>query len=387
MPCTPLDPWIACKIGCPMQPVTRAMLETYQLERLQTTLSLVRGKSRFYRDLPPDFNQIPFTTAGALRNNPLQFLCSSQDAIQRVVTLNSSGTTGRPKRLYFTAEDQELTIDFFKVGMSTFTTPGDRVLILLPGETPGSVGDLLAAALQRLGAVAIKHGPVHDPDATLNIIQSRQINVIVGVPTHVLALARQHVRLRLKSVLLTTDHVSEAIKNAVESAWNCTVYNHYGMTEMGLGGGVECEARCGYHLREADMLFEIVDPVTGKNQPDGTYGELVFTTLTRQGMPLIRYRTGDISRFIPTRCPCGTSLKLLEKIRHRLSGHIGIGEGCLTMAELDEALFSLENILDFKATIGYENAQDCLNLEIKWMGQDQTAAALDAVRSNIPLTQ
>ena len=189
------------------------------------------------------------------------------------------------------------------------------------------MGDLLAIGLQRLGAVPIKHGPVRDAAATLDVIRQEKINVLVGVPTHVLSLARQPnaPKLQLKSVLLTTDHVPNAIKHAVEERFACQVYNHYGMTEMGLGGGVECEARRGYHLREADLLFEIVDPNTGEVLPDGEYGEVVFTTLTRRGMPLIRYRTGDVSRFIPGQCPCGTRLKTLERITHRLSGRIPIG--------------------------------------------------------------
>ena len=94
------------------------------------------------------------------------------------------------------------------------------------------------------------------------------------------------------------------------------------MTEMGLGGGVECQARRGYHLREADLYFEIVHPQTGEPVTEGETGEIVFTTLTRQGMPLIRYRTGDLSRFIPGQCPCGTTLRTLEKVTRRLSGKV-----------------------------------------------------------------
>ena len=106
-----------------------------------------------------------------------------------------------------------------------------------------------------------------------------------------LALARHDgaAGLRLKSVLLTTDYVPEAIVEFVERLWRCTVYNHYGMTEMGLGGGVECQARRGYHLREADLYFEIVNPQTEMPVVEGETGEVVFTTLTRRGMPLIRY--------------------------------------------------------------------------------------------------
>lgn len=367
---TPLDAWIARLIGQADPPLRRADLDVYQRRRLRETVDLARQKSRFYRRLlagvPADAplpDGLPFTSADDIRADPLTFVCVSLDAIQRVVTLDTSGTTGQPKRLYFTRDDQALTVDFFGVGMSTFTEPGDRVLILLPGQTPGSVGDLLAAGLDRIGAIPIQHGPVRDAAATLDVMRRERIDVLVGVPTHVLALARHRggPALRLKSVLLSTDHVPNAIRAAIERAWECAVYNHYGMTEMGLGGGVECEARRGYHLRDADLLVEIVDPVTGRTLPEGEYGEVVFSTLTREGMPLLRYRTGDVSRFLPGDCPCGTALRTLERITHRLSGPIP----GLTMADLDEALFALEGVLNFTATLGRDGARDVLHIGVQ----------------------
>lgn len=399
---TPLEPWI-------IQKIDHADLGEYQLRKLCDTLRLAKEKSRFYRrqladgpiDLTAldDLTRLPFTTADDVRADPLSFVCVSQDDIQRVVTLDdtnfplttltTSGTTGQPKRLYFTRDDQELTIDFFHIGMSTFTAPGDRVLILLPGETPGSVGDLLAAGLQRLGAIPIKHGPVRDAAATLDVMRREKIDVLVGIPTHVLALARwsNTLKPRLKAVLLSTDHVSNAIKPAIEAAFGCKVYNHYGMTEMGLGGGVDCEARCGYHLREADMLFEIIDPTSGEVVPDGESGEVVFTTLTRRGMPLIRYRTGDVSRFIPERCPCGTRLKTLERITHRWAGRVPIGLRTLTMADLDEALFAIDGVLNFTASLSDENGRDSLQLEVTIAEDHRVTSVLHAITAAVPQAQ
>jgi phenylacetate-coenzyme A ligase PaaK-like adenylate-forming protein len=230
------------------------------------------------------------------------------------------------------------------------------------------VGDLLALALGRLGARGIRHGPGHTEAETLGLITRENANGIVGTPTQVLALARQSAAagLRLHSVLLSTDHVPNAIVNAVEAAWSCTVYNHYGMTEMGLGGGVECQARRGYHLREADILFEIVHPQTGEPVAEGETGEVVFTTLTRGGMPLIRYRSGDLSRFIPGSCPCGTRLKTLARIATRVDGFVPVGEaGELTMAELDEAIFPIEGVLDFVATLMRGAPVDQLKIEAR----------------------
>lgn len=401
---TPLDPWIAEKIGLPGQKLTRAALEAHQLRRLNATLAIVREHSTFYRThlaaaqtsltSLQDLATLPFTTAQDIRANPFAFVCVSQDSIKRVVTLDTSGTSGKPKRIYFTEDDQELTIDFFRVGMSTFTQPGDRVLILLPGETPGSVGDLLAIGLARLGAIPIKHGPVRDAGQTLKVIEAEAINGMVGVPTHVLSLVRDPAFQRtntVRNVLLSTDHVPNAIKRAIEQAWDCKVYNHYGMTETGLGGGVECQARVGYHLREADLYYEIINPQTGQPVPDGEEGEVVFTTLTRQGMPLVRYRTGDLGRLLPDACACGTALKTLARITTRLDGLAPIGHSLLAMADLDEAVFSVEGVLNFTAAMARDKDGNQLHLGVKLVYSNgvtlqeirQALETLPALRSEI----
>ncbi len=384
---TPLHPWIAGKIGCQSEKLTKEAIESYQLQKIRETINLAKNKSSFYRrtlagfstDITTfaDFNRYPFTTDEDIRREALLFPCVSQSDIQRVVTLDTSGTTGQPKRLFFTRGDQELTIDFFGVGMSTLVEPGDRVLILLPDKTPGSVGDLLYTGLQRLGIKVIKHGPVKDAAETLSVMASGAVTSLVGVPTQVLALARYRdqeghtIPLSIKSVLLSTDYVPQAIVRTLKDTWGCEVFNHYGMTEMGLGGGVSCAAQTGYHLREADLYFEIIDPLTGQSLPEGETGEVVFTTLTRQGMPLIRYRTGDISRFIPETCPCGTVLKTMAWIKKRIDSDAQLGCARIAIADLDEVLFSLENLIDYSATIDREGDTDVLAIEAFGYGEQE----------------
>ena len=394
---TPLEPWIAGLIGQPGRPLDRAALADYQLERLRVTLDLARAHSPFYRahlanaparlDTLADLAALPFTTAAEVREHALRMVCVSQGEIARVVTLDSSGTSGPPKRLYFTLADQALTVDFFAVGMSTFTGSGDRVLILLPGATPGSVGALLATALERLGAVPIPHGLVSDPAEALALAATAGATVAVGLPTQVLRLARTTPRptgLRLHSVLLTTDHVPQSLARAVEAAFECRVYNHYGMTEMGLGGGVDCAARRGYHLREADLYGEIVDPLTGTAVPEGEAGELVVTTLTRTGLPLIRYRTGDLARWRPDPCPCGTHLRTLAHITTRVAGQVEVGgHAPLTLALLDEALFALPGVVDFEARLQPtgDGLELQLTLQASGAGPDLAEAATRAVQA------
>ncbi|RPH58388.1 MAG: phenylacetate--CoA ligase family protein, partial [Chloroflexi bacterium] len=374
MKLTPLEPWIMQKIGAPLQ--NREILESWQLTKLNETLALARGKSAFYRkhlagmlekiSSLEEFSQFPFTTPDDVRQNPLRFVCVSQDKIQRVVTLQSSGTTGAPKRIYFTADDQELTIDFFGVGMSTLTEPGEKVLILLPVETPGSVGDLLRQGLMRLGRIPLRYGAVRDPVHALETMESQQADCLVGSPTQVLGLARrwQAGNKAPRTVLLSTDYVPAAIVTELEKIWGCEVFNHYGATEMGLGGGVECEAQRGYHLREADLYFEIIDPVTGKVLPDGEYGEVVFSTLTRKGMPLIRYRMGDRSRFVAEQCPCGSNLRLMETVSGRFENETIFDGESLSLRELDEALFPIQGLLDFKAILHSERGKTNLQLDV-----------------------
>jgi phenylacetate-coenzyme A ligase PaaK-like adenylate-forming protein len=366
---------------------------------LNETLALARNKSSFYKKhlagMPEklnsldDFKQFPFTTPEDVRENPLRFVCVSQDEIQRVVTLQSSGTTGEPKRIYFTADDQELTIDFLGVGMSVLTEPGERVLILLPGETPGSVGDLLRLGLARLGRIPLPYGPVRDPNHTLETMQSQQADCLVGSPTQVLGLARRWEpgNRAPRTVLLSTDYVPAAIVRELERIWGCEVFNHYGATEMGLGGGVECEAHRGYHLREADLYFEIVNPETGEPVPDGVYGEVVFTTLTRRGMPLIRYRMGDRSRFISGQCPCGTRLRTLEKVRGRFSGVISVGEETLRLPDFDEALFPIPGLLNFSVTVAGKGAEMSLLVETQMLTGVDSAPLMEQALETIPSTK
>ena len=390
---TPLEPWIGSKIGLsPTEPLSRSALEGYQLRRLRETVDYARRHSPFYRDRLQGFNidelvtladvaRLPFTTAAELREDELRFLSVSRGEVERVVTIQSSGTTAQPKRLHFTAAELEQTVDFFHHGMSTMVERGERVLILMPGELPGSVGDLLVKGLGRMEVEGIVHGLVRDAGEVLDRIVLEEIDCLVGLPVQVLALARHPdaARIpqgRIRSVLLSADYVPDAIVRELTAAWGTAVFNHYGMTEMGLGGGVECSHLCGYHLREADLFFEVVDPESGRPLPEGELGEVVFTTLNRRGMPLIRYRTGDLARFLPGPCPFGTVLRRLERVRGRLTGEIRLGNGHrLNIAELDEALFPLPFLLDYQAEVWSRDGKACLDVSIGTTAVDDVEAS------------
>jgi phenylacetate-CoA ligase len=382
----PLDAWTASKLGRTGKHWSRLDLIAYQSTRLRETVAWAKQRSPFYRwllesydvatlETPGGLRHLPFTTAEDLRRNHPPLVCLSQSEISHVVTLDTSGTSGTPKRLFFTAEEQEATTDFFHHGMCLPSRAGDRVLILFPGERPGSVGDLLAKALLRLGATPIMAGWPQDPAATAMLLRQEQPDVVAGMPVPMLAVARHAAAaglppIRIKRVLLSADHVADSMRRSLTELWGCEIFEHYGMTEMGLGGGVDCTAHAGYHMRESELLVEVINPANGEPVAEGEFGEVVFTTLTRRGMPLIRYRTGDLSRLLPGSCACGSPLARLERLHSRVGGGIQFnGAGQLTIAMLDECLFDIDGIADFNAVYRY-GLPPRLDLEVTTVNGD-----------------
>jgi phenylacetate-coenzyme A ligase PaaK-like adenylate-forming protein len=400
-PITPLENWTKRKLGLQdAAALTRKGLARYQRLKLLQTLDYARARSPFYRERLSgmqnkplkhldDFTSLPFTTADDLCDRSLEFLCVSQSDVSRVFTVQT--WEPRPKRLYFTDSDLELTVDFFHHGMSGIVAPGQKVLILLPGEKPGSVGDLLVQALSRMDVEGIVHGPVQVPRRTVEEIVTEKIDCLIGMPTQVLSLARFNDRAGpaiscIKSVLLSSDYVPRAIVDALTKVWRCPVFEHYGMTEMGFGGGVQCSQRAGYHLREADLLFEIINPRTGQPIPEGETGEIIFTTLTRRALPLIRYRTGDLARFIPGPCSCGSVLKRLDRIQGRLKGAVVLGGGHpVAISDLDEVVFAVPGVLNYQAEVYNRQAEVHLRIKVHTeMGrsEDPLSAVSNALRKS-----
>lgn len=379
---TPLEGWIARKIGT--EGLTLPALRAYQDRALLTSLAYAKERSAFYRrwyqDLGADelrgredWGKLPLIRDRDVRQHGPRMLCVGQEDIHRIVTLESSGTTGAPKRIFFSRADQELTVDFFASGMTTMTKSGDKVLILLPCLRPGGVGDLLASGLQRFGALPLKYGPPDDCARVVELMLNERPQIVVANPVQMLLAAywyRNRLRqgaapIGLQAILLSTDYVAGSLKERLREIFQCPVHEHYGMTEMGLGGGVSCSALEGYHLREADLYWEVVDP-GGKPLPPGEYGEIVFTTLTREAMPLIRYATGDKGRFLREPCPCGSVLPRLDKVRGRT-------DSPLDLPALDECIFAFDGVLDYQARLAGDDlllTVCCLEPDHKWRQPD-----------------
>lgn len=302
-----LDLWIARKHNLDMS--SRAALEKYQKEKLRETVEYAAQNSSFYSRLyegldTGDFESLPFTTPEDLKNSGEEMVCVRASEVSRIVTLQTSGTTGRPKRIYFTAEDQELTTDYFANGMQFMVGKGDRALILFPHTSEGSIGLLLKTALERTGV-------------EVSFELQGHVDCIVGAPEYIAELSEARTDIRAGRVLLSSDYVSESARQRISQNWGSRIFEHYGMTEMGLGCAVSCGQGAGYHIRENDIYIEIINPETGRAVSDGQWGEIVFTTLTRKAMPFIRYRTGDISRWITKECACGSVLKRIDRVKNR----------------------------------------------------------------------
>ena len=392
-----LDPWMAARMGLAV-PLSREAIAAWQLARLNEMIAHARAASPFYRarrdwtDGPlvriEDLARLPFTTAADLLANDPPLLALSQSAIARVVTLETSGTSGPPKRLHFTPDDLESTVDFFQHGMAVLARPGDRAAIAFPGQHPGGVAAGLAVALRRLGAAPVVAPSPFDPTALAAWLRDVRPDVVAGPPVPLLAAARVAASdggapIRARAVLLSSDHVAESLARALAAAWSAEVFRHWGMTETGYGGAVDCAFHCGCHLREDELLVEVVDPVTGAPAPVGALGEIVISTLRRRGAPLLRYRTGDLARLVEAPCGCGSALKRLDGFAGRVGAGAPLSSGGeLTLPRLDEALFALEAVSDFAAVIEV-GAPATLTLSIAAPAPLRVAATLELARARL----
>jgi phenylacetate-coenzyme A ligase PaaK-like adenylate-forming protein len=362
MKVTPVDALTARRLELAL-PLNRQALEKRQMSRLRETVNWARSRSPFYRahlssvDLTglrslQNLDNLPFLDPADLRRAPLDLLSVSSTEVSRIVTLETSGSTGQPKRIFFTNADLAATSDFFYHGMLSLISENDGVLVLLPHELPDGVGDLLLRALAGHGVRCAGLWPLPSPEELAVVVMENAMTSIVGLPLHLLELAEAlPINSGVGSMLLCSDYAPPALRQRIETACGCKTFLHYGMTETGLGGGVECDVHQGCHLRESELLVEIVDPAGTTRLPDGRLGEIVVTTLQRRGMPLIRYRTGDLARIDRGRCECGGVTARLCDIRGRLAGCELADGGVLQNQDLDDSLFAICGIVDFRASL------------------------------------
>ena len=327
--------------------LTREGLEELQLRRLNETLARLKARGGFYKDYPEkleslsDLKKLPFTTARMLSDYPGKFLLTSQSEVTRVISGATSGTTGPAKRVFYTANDTEHTVGFFAAGISEMLSAGEKCLIAFPFTGPFGLGDLIAQAVERLGATPIKAGFGGVWGELTALVRETQPETYIGFPVTLLSLARIYGEdFPIKRALVSGDACPKGVMEELEKALGSKLYPHYGSRECGLGGAVTCPAFAGMHLRENHIIPEIVDE-QGNVLPDGEYGELVITTIGSDAMPLIRYRTGDYTRILP-QCPCGGVTRRIDTVSRQ--------EGIISIEELDSKLFHIPKLLDYRAS-------------------------------------
>ena len=360
--------------------VDDALFDEYKLWQLKKTVRRVRTKSPFYRRLfekagvteddlhsLADIAKLPFTFPADLAGTSYSLLCTSQGEVEKPVTFYSSGSTGTKKRIFFSMADIQKILDFLPRGMNTVIGRDEaRVLVFLQNSQGRGIGSILAQSLNAFGMQGWTADLQDSTDDILRATVEHKINVWFGDAitiyraTRVLEKQADLRSLGMQCIFITMSNIPQSMIDYLHSAWGCRVSTHYGLTESGWGLAVDCDVCPGYHYDELDHIVEVVDPETGGPVPEGREGEVVLTNISRDCMPLIRYRTGDIATL--TRSVCGSHLMTLGHIRRRKEGATEYNGHYIYPALFDEVLFSTDGLLDYR--IFLEGGRISLDVEV-----------------------
>lgn len=315
----------------------RKAIERLQLKRLRATVGKVFRNVPFYRDrlkaleLKPDdiktlkdIRKIPFTTReDLLANYPYGLLAVPREKIVRVHT--SSGTTGKPKAIFFSIKDINRSAELIARCLTmTGMKKGDVLQNMMTyGLFTGAL--VMHYGAEKIGAMVIPAGP-GNTERQIALMKDFGTTAIHLTPSYALYLAGviegkgidPRKDLLLKRAYMGAEPYSEETRKKIERIYGIDVFNSYGLSEMnGPGVAFECPEKNGMHLWEDNFIMEIIDPKTGEQLPEGEEGELVLTTLCREAMPILRYRTKDITRMIRGKCRCGRAHRKIARITGR----------------------------------------------------------------------
>ncbi len=269
-----------------------------------------------------DFEKLPFSEKNDLRNAyPLGIMACDESEVVRIHS--SSGTTGTPVIIPYTAKDVD---DWATMFARCYETAGitnkDRIQIT-PGYGLWTAGIGFQAGCEKLGAMAIPMGP-GNTEKQLKMMIDMQSTVITATSSYALLLAEEvkkrglKDKLNLKKGVIGSERWSEQMRERIHNELGIELYDIYGLTEIyGPGIGINCSFESGIHYWDDYIYIEIIDPVTGEQVPDGEEGEIVITTLVKEGAPLLRFRTHDLSRIIPGECQCGSKYPRIDIIKGR----------------------------------------------------------------------
>jgi phenylacetate-CoA ligase len=313
----------------------RATIEAVQLARLRTTLERAQH-APFYAarmeqaGLRPenvrsvrDLCLLPMTTKDDLRSQyPDALACVPRAEFVRMHV--SSGTTGTPVAICHTRNDLNAWADLMARCMYMVGMRRDDVFQNMSGYGLFTGGLGIHFGAERLGCLTIPAG-AGNSRRQLKLLRDFKVTTVHILPSYALylgSLLREEgvdpQSLPLRVALVGAEPYTEETRRRIEVLFDIKVYNSYGLSEMnGPGVAFECVCQNGMHVWEDAFFFEIVDPVTGLPVPDGEIGELVMTTLCREGMPVLRYRTRDLTRIIPGSCSCGRQHRRIDRILGR----------------------------------------------------------------------
>ncbi|MEW5952568.1 MAG: phenylacetate--CoA ligase [Bacillota bacterium] len=319
-----------------LETMPREKLAEIQLQRLRQTIARVYNNVPYYRQamerlgVKPediksleDVQKLPFTTKQDLRDNyPFGLFAAPLDEVVRVHA--SSGTTGKPTVVGYTKNDIDTWAGL--MARSLAMAGGGRGDVVQNaygyGLFTGGMGVHYGA--ERLGATVI---PISggNTQRQLMLMQDFGATILTCTPSYALYLAEEMAAagidiksLPLKAGIFGAEPWTEAMREQLQEKLNLTALDIYGLSEvMGPGVSMECKAQTGMHIYEDHFLAEIIDPETGAQLPPGSRGELVFTSLTKEAFPVIRYRTRDITVLNPDPCSCGRTMVRMERVTGR----------------------------------------------------------------------
>ncbi|HEY3374089.1 MAG TPA: phenylacetate--CoA ligase [Candidatus Aquicultor sp.] len=365
--------------------IDREKLQELQLKRLQTLVKWIYNEVPYHRERfveagvkPSDIKtledvaKLPFTTKNDLRDSyPFGMFAVPMENVVRVHS--SSGTTGKPIVVGYTRGDMNTWSDLTaRVAMAGGATSKDIAQMSFGyGLFTGGFG--MHAGLERIGASVV---PVSTGNTKrqLMLMEDFGTTVLVSTPSYALHIAEvgaemgvDFSKLPLRVGLFGAERCTEKMRTEIESKMLISATDNYGLTEvMGPGVAGECERKNGMHINEDHFLVETIDPETGKPLPRGSVGELVFTTLTKEAFPVIRYRTRDLTRIIDEPCECGRTLARMEKIQGRTDDMLIIRGVNVFPSQIESVLYEIEGIdPHYLLIVDRKGAMDMMELMIE----------------------
>ena len=338
---------------------------------------------------PEEFEALPFSEKSDLRDAyPLGLMTAPEEEIVRIHS--SSGTTGLPVIIPYTKKDvEDWAIMFARCFEYAGITSKDRIQIT-PGYGLWTAGIGFQAGCERLGAMAIPMGP-GNTEKQLQMMQAMESTVLCSTSSYALLLSEEiekrgiRNKIKLKKGVIGSERWSEKMRNRIAESLGIELYDIYGLTEIyGPGIGINCKYNTGMHYWDDFLYIEIIDPVTLKPVPDGEMGEIVITTLVKEGAPLIRYRTHDLSRIIPGECPCGSKHPRLDTIMGRSDDMMKIKGVNVFPSQIEEILAGFPEVSsEYQIRISHLDGKDTMRLYVETNGHVNFLELADRIAATV----